>query len=58
MGSRAAGKLKEKAFAAKVDRHEIMTGIVLLGMELSDHIDFIIGALAPHAEESGIGPRA
>ncbi len=50
-------KLKDKAFAAKVERHEINTGAELLGVELSDHIQFIIDALKPHADELGIGPR-
>lgn len=47
-------KLKDKAFAAKVERSEIAAGAELLGVELSDHIQFIIDALRPHAEELGI----
>jgi predicted hydrolase (HD superfamily) len=50
-------KLKDKAFAAKVDRHEIATSAELLGVDLSNHIQFIIDALKPHAFELGIGPR-
>jgi len=50
-------KLKDKAFAAKIDRHEITSGAALLGVDLADHIDFIIGALSPHAQELGIGAR-
>jgi predicted hydrolase (HD superfamily) len=50
-------KLKDKAFAAKVDRQEITTGVGLLGVDLSDHIQFIIEALKPHADELGITPR-
>ncbi|MGH9869634.1 MAG: HD domain-containing protein [Candidatus Polarisedimenticolia bacterium] len=50
-------KLKDKAFAAKVDRHEVTAGAALLGVELPDHIEFIIGALSPHAEELGIAGR-
>ena len=50
-------RLKDKAFAAKVERHEITTGAALLGVELSDHIDMGISALKPFAEELGIGPR-
>ncbi len=38
-------KLKQKSFAAKVDREEITTGVALLGKELGEHIDFIIGVL-------------
>lgn len=50
-------KLGDKAFAAKVDRGEITAGAGLLGVELPDHIAFIIEALSPHAAELGIGPR-
>ena len=51
-------KLKDKAFAAKVERDEIDKGAELLGVDLSAHIQFIIEALKPHAEELGIGPKA
>lgn len=50
-------KLKDKAFAAKVDRHEITEGAQVLGVDLPDHIGFIIDALSRHAAELGIGPR-
>ena len=48
-------KLKDKAFAAKVDRDEIRSGIELLGVELDEHVQFVIDALRPHADELGIG---
>lgn len=51
-------KLKDKAFAAKVDRAEILAGAEKLGVELSDHIQFVIDSLKPHAEELGITGRA
>lgn len=44
-------KLKNKSFAAKVERHEVHEGVRLLGVELSEHIGFVIDALRPHAEE-------
>ncbi len=47
-------KLKDKAFAAKVEREEVHAGVKLLGVELDEHIRFIIEALKPHAEELGI----
>jgi predicted hydrolase (HD superfamily) len=50
-------KLKDKAFAAKVDREEITKGVELLGVDISEHIQFIVDALKPHAEELEIGPR-
>jgi len=50
-------KLKDKAFAAKVDRNEISAGAQLLGVEMPAHIQMIIDALRPHTDELGIGPR-
>jgi predicted hydrolase (HD superfamily) len=50
-------KIKDKAFAAKVDRGEIAKGVELLGVDLSEHIQFIVDALKPHAEELGIGAK-
>jgi len=51
-------KLKDKRFAAKVERHEVRTGAELLQVDLGEHIQFIIDALKPHAEELGLGGRA
>jgi predicted hydrolase (HD superfamily) len=48
-------KLKDKAFAAKVDRDIIRDGGELLGVDLGEHIQFVIDALKPHAEELAIG---
>jgi predicted hydrolase (HD superfamily) len=50
-------KLKDKAFAAKVERAEVMAGAELLGVPLEDHIRFVIEALKPHADELGLGGR-
>ena len=50
-------KLKDKAFAAKVDRGIIRDGVELLGVELGEHIQFVIDALRPHADELGIGVK-
>jgi predicted hydrolase (HD superfamily) len=50
-------KLKDKAFAAKVDRAEIAAGVELLGVDLGEHIQFVIDALKPHAQELGIGGK-
>ena len=47
-------KLKDKAFAAKVERAEVTAGVELLEVDLGEHIDFIVGALVPHAEELGL----
>ncbi|MBK8974630.1 MAG: HD domain-containing protein [Planctomycetes bacterium] len=51
-------KLKDRSFAAKVDRGEVAAGVELLGVELADHVGFVIEALRPHAEELGIGGAA
>ena len=47
-------KLKDKAFAAKVDRQEIAAAADLLGVDLIEHIQFVIEALKPYADELGI----
>lgn len=51
-------KLRDKAFAAKVDRDLIQESVGLLGVELGDHIQFVIDALRPHAAELTIGGTA
>ncbi len=47
-------KLKDKAFAAKVDRNIIRSSVELLGVDFDQHIQFVIDALKPHAKELGI----
>jgi len=47
-------KLKDKGFAAKVDREEVYKGVELLGVELSEHIGFIIEVLKKNREELAI----
>ena len=44
-------KLKQKSFAAKVERDEIQAGVDLLGVDLTEHIQFIIDVLAKNREE-------
>jgi predicted hydrolase (HD superfamily) len=44
-------KLKDKSFAAKVDRDIIRMGIEWLRVEQDPHIQFVIDALKPRAEE-------
>ncbi len=50
-------KLKDKSFAAKVERAEISAGVEILGADLTEHVQFIIDALKPHAGELGIAGR-
>jgi predicted hydrolase (HD superfamily) len=47
-------KLKDKSFAAKVDREEVYKGAELLGVELQEHITFIIDVLRKHRAELAI----
>jgi putative nucleotidyltransferase with HDIG domain len=35
-------KFKDKAFAAKVDREEIKYGVTMMGIDLKEHISFLI----------------
>ena len=44
-------KLKDKGFAAKVERFEIEEGARLLGVPLAEHVEFVLAALRPHARE-------
>jgi len=47
-------KLKDKSFAAKVERDEVYQGAALLGVELPDHIAFIIDVLRRNQAELGL----
>ncbi|MGE0590100.1 MAG: HD domain-containing protein [Cyclobacteriaceae bacterium] len=47
-------KLKDKGFAAKVERDEVYKGVEMMGVELKDHIAFIIEVLKANKEELGI----
>ena len=51
-------KLKDKSFAAKVERAEVTAGAEMLGVELAQHVAFVIDALRPHAAELGLQGRA
>ena len=47
-------KLKDKKFAAGVERHEVQEGARMLEVDLGEHIQLLIDALRPHARELGI----
>lgn len=47
-------RLKDKSFAAKVERNEVYKGAELLGVELREHIAFIIDVLRRNRAELGI----
>jgi predicted hydrolase (HD superfamily) len=50
-------KLKDKAFARSVNREDIYQGVQELGVELDEHIRFVIDALRPVQKEIGLGLR-
>src|SRR6187401_1447216 len=43
-------KFKQKSFAAAVRREDITAGAADLGVDLDEHIQFVIDALVPHAD--------
>jgi putative nucleotidyltransferase with HDIG domain len=47
-------KLKAKQFARNVKREDIDRGAADFGVDLAEHIQFVIDALRPHAEELGV----
>ncbi len=47
-------KLKDKGFAAKVNRADVYDGAERLGVNLDEHIQLVIDALAPHAQALGV----
>ena len=47
-------KMKQKSFAAAVNREDIVNGAEDLGVELNEHIQFVVDALAEQAELLGL----
>jgi predicted hydrolase (HD superfamily) len=47
-------KMKDKAFARGVNREEVIAGAADLGVDLDEHIDFVIGAMRGCAESLGL----
>ena len=47
-------KLKQKSFAASVIREDIFQSIEELGVDLTEHIEFVIDALSEKVEELGL----
>jgi putative nucleotidyltransferase with HDIG domain len=47
-------KMKDKSFARTVNREDVIKGAEQLGVELNEHIAFVIEALKPVAAELGI----
>jgi predicted hydrolase (HD superfamily) len=51
-------RMKDKAFARKVNRDDIVNGAAALGVDLDEHIGFCIEALKPIAKELGLDGSA
>jgi predicted hydrolase (HD superfamily) len=47
-------KMKDKAFARGVNREDVISGAADLGVDLDEHIDFVIGAMRGSAEALGL----
>ena len=47
-------KLKQKSFAAGVNRDDVREGVELIGVDLDEHITNVIAALRPIAPELGL----
>jgi predicted hydrolase (HD superfamily) len=50
-------KMKQKSFAAAVDRDDIVRGAEELGVDLDEHIQFVIDAMATQAAELGLAAQ-
>ena len=50
-------KMKQRSFAAAVNREDIVRGAEELGVDLDEHIEFVAGALRERSDELGLTPR-
>jgi putative nucleotidyltransferase with HDIG domain len=50
-------KMKQKSFAAAVNREDIVRGAEDLGVDLNEHIEFVAGALKERAGVLGLEPE-
>ena len=50
-------KMKQKSFAAAVNRDDIVRGAEELGVDLNEHIEFVAYALRERSDELGFTPR-
>lgn len=51
-------KMKQKSFAAAVRREDIVSGAADLGIELDEHIQFVIDAMVAEADALGLRPTS
>jgi putative nucleotidyltransferase with HDIG domain len=49
-------KMKQKSFAAAVNREDIVRGAEELGVDLNEHIEFVAAALRERSDELGLAP--
>jgi len=50
-------KMKQKSFAAAVNREDIVRGAEELGVDLNEHIEFVTGALRERSDVLGLAPK-
>jgi len=48
-------KMKDKAFARGVNRDDVVNGAAELGVDLDEHISFVIASMQSRAEDLGLG---
>ncbi|CAN5655212.1 HDIG domain-containing protein [soil metagenome] len=51
-------KMKQKSFAASVNREDIVRGAEELGVNLNEHIEFVAAAMRENADSLGLSPEA
>jgi predicted hydrolase (HD superfamily) len=50
-------KMKQKSFAAAVNRDDIVRGAEELGVDLNEHIEFVAAALKERADALDLAPK-
>ncbi len=50
-------KMKQKSFAAAVNREDMVRGAEELGVDLAEHIEFVAGALRERSDVLGLAPH-
>jgi putative nucleotidyltransferase with HDIG domain len=50
-------KMKQKSFAAAVNREDIVRGAEELGVDLNEHIEFVAGAMRERSDVLGLAPK-
>jgi putative nucleotidyltransferase with HDIG domain len=51
-------KIKDRSFAAAVNREEMAAAAEELGVDMSEHIDFVVASMRPIAAELGLEPAS